>query len=389
MMSTASRTRSLVYGGATIAAFLVLVVLCTATYRGAFEDWTEIEIRTGRAGLSLEAGADVTLRGVTVGEVLSVVSEDDGVVVRVGIEPEEAEIVPRDAGAEILSPSLLGPKYVELVPPGAAPDAALGIAEGTVIAGARPSLEVNAAFDDLMGMLDAINPAELNTALGAFSSTLQGRGAEFGDYLARAEEYLARFNTRLGVLESDFRRAAVVTKTYAAIAPQLLRILDSMSVTAATVVDEEQSLDALFNALYDASGETRKFLLENRMPLRDALTLLRTTTGTLAEYAPMFPCLFRSINDFRKAAEPASGGRYPGLWTHVSLASGSHGYDRIENLPRVVADAPGCSGGPIGTDGPRYQPRNYGEGSPDPYAPYVISGGADLAEILFGEGSGR
>ena len=96
-------------------------------------------------------------------------------------------------------------------------------------------------------------------------------------------------------------RSGWAADIYAAIAPQLLRILDSTSRTGATVTRQSTALTALLRALQQTSDTTRTYLARNAVPLDQALALLRPTTTTLARYAPVFPCLFASLNQERIA----------------------------------------------------------------------------------------
>lgn len=339
-----------------------LAGLCLASYQRAFSDEVMLRLDTPRSGLLLEPGADVALRNVSVGRVDSVrPGAEGGAVIELAVKREYADLVDPASGARIVSPTLLGPKYVELgVPADAAP---AGASDGTALSATAVQIEANAAFEDLVSVLDGVQPAQLNTALGAFATTLEGRGAQLGDYLEQANAYFARFNASLPTMERDLDAAADVSRIYAELAPQLLAVLDATTTTGATVVAREQALGSLLDSLTSASDTTRTFLATNRVPLRQAMELLRPTTTTLARYAPMFPCLFFSLNDLRKAEEPASGGTYPGLWVHLTVLPGADGYDRTADLPEVAADDPDCAGGPVGPNG-HYVPEPFDDNAP-------------------------
>lgn len=377
------RTRLQVRGLAAVGALALAVGLGAAVQQRAFDDSVLVEVRADRAGLLLEPGADVALRNVSIGEVDSVRRDGDDAVIGLRIDPTYARQLSSDASADIVSPTLLGPKYVDLTP---AAGPAGGLQDGDVIAADRVQVEANAAFEDLVDVLDTVRPASLNTALGALSTTLDGRGAQLGDYLAQAAAYFEEFNSVLPTMERDLRTTGEVADIYAAIAPQLLRILDSTSRTGATITQQSQALSALLGALEETSATTRTYLARNAVPLDQALALLRPTTTTLARYAPFFPCLFASLNEERIAEEPASGGRYPGLWVHLTVLPGADGYDRQKNLPVVRADVPGCLGGPVGPNG-HYRPTGFDDGSPSldtTDAPVTLQDADSLYLELFG-----
>lgn len=387
------RTINQVRGVLAVGVLAAMAFGVHGVYTRAWSDDVTIHLSADRSGLLLEAGADVALSNVSVGRVTKVEVTDEGAEIELSIDRDAADLVDPEERVAIVSPTLLGPKYVDLT---AAPSGG-GIDDGHHITADEVQVEANAAFEHLVSVLNGVQPAQLATALGAVSTTLDQRGEELGSYLEQANAYFARFNDSLPAMERDLDAAADVAKIYADVAPELLAVLDATTTTARTVVDRSEALDALLSSLRQTSDTTRSFLATNRVGLRDSMRLLLPTTTTLSRYAPMFPCLFRSLNDYRKSVEPASGGIYPGLWVHLSVLPGADGYDKATELPRVRADQPTCSGGPVGREG-HYVPRGYDDGtrpldntnSPqtprdEPLAVQLF--GRDLAELLTGGGA--
>lgn len=369
-------------GVAAVAALALMAYGVYGAYTRAWSDDVRIQLAADRSGLLLEPGADVALSNVSVGRVTKVEATSEGAAIELALDPDAAELVDPGAPVRIASPTLLGPKYVDLTP------AAVGggLTDGDRIAADDVQVEANAAFEHLVSVLNGVQPAQLNSALGAVSTTLDQRGDELGSYLEQANAYFARFNRSLPALERDLDAAADVSRIYADLAPELLAVLDATSVTARTLVAKSEALDALLVSLRQTSNTTRSFLADNRVGLRRAMELLLPTTTTLSRYAPMFPCLFQSLNDYRKSVEPASGGVYPGLWVHLSVLPGADGYDKSTELPRVRADQPDCSGGPVGRDG-HYVPRGYDDGTRplDNTRSPVVPRTDPLAVQLFGQ----
>lgn len=116
---------------------LVLIVaaafgLTAAFYNRAFANPAEITLQTSRAGLVLDSGGKVKMRGVEIGRVGSVSPVGDGVEIVLEIDRDKITGVPAHVVAEIRATTLFGAKYVELVPETTLDSASL--ADGDVIA---------------------------------------------------------------------------------------------------------------------------------------------------------------------------------------------------------------------------------------------------------------
>lgn len=371
-------------GAVAIVALVAAGSLVVATGAGAFGDTVKVDVATDRAGLLLERGADVSLRNVSIGRVDTVETSETGAVLTLDLEPEFAQHVPANSAVRIVSPTLLGPKYVDFVPPTSAP--ARGLVDGDTVRASSVQVEANAAFENLVRVLDGVRPMELQTALGAVARTVDTRGNQLGTYLEEANVYLARFNKSLPAMERDTAMAREVTSAYARIAPDLLAFLDASTSTGETIVDQEEALDAVLVSLRQTSDTTREFLARTDVPLDQAMHLLRPGTTTLARYAPMFPCLFEGLNRYRKSVEPASGGVYPGLWVRLTVLPGVDPYVAPENLPRVAADSPTCA--VARQRNGWYVPRPYADGAPpldNTGAPLTTQDRRPLAVQLFGD----
>lgn len=371
-------------GALAVVSFVAVSSLVVAAGAGAFDEAVNVDVATDRAGLLLEPGADVSLRNVSIGKVDSVETSEAGAVLALDLEPEFARHVPANSAVRIVSPTLLGPKYVDFVPPASAP--APGLEDGDTVRASTVQVEANAAFENLVRVLDGVRPMELQTALGAIARTVDTRGNQLGVYLERANAYLARFNKSLPAMERDTAMAHEVTSAYARIAPDLLSFLDATTATGESIVDQEEALDAVLVSLRQTSDTTREFLARTDVPLDQAMHLLRPSTTTLARYAPMFPCLFEGLNRYRKSVEPASGGVYPGLWVRLTVLPGVDPYVAPENLPRVAADSPTCA--VARQSNGWYVPRPYADGAPpldNTGAPLTTQDRRPLALQLFGD----
>lgn len=160
MKSGLARILALVLVAAVVIAGLVIF-----TSSGSSRTLTADFPRT----VSLYAGSDVRILGVKVGSVQSVVPEGTKVVVKMSYDPKYK--VPANAKAVIISPSVVGDRFVQLTPAytsGAQmPDnAVLGLDRTAV------PLELDQIFGSLNDLSIALGPDR-----GGLTSTAAGRGA--------------------------------------------------------------------------------------------------------------------------------------------------------------------------------------------------------------------
>ncbi|HVV08206.1 MCE family protein [Amycolatopsis sp.] len=339
------RARHKLLGIAGLAMVALLVWLVVGSYAKAFTPVVHVSVLSDRSGLLMNDGADVTFRGITIGQVRGIDRVGDGAKLDVALDPAQAQRIPADVRAEILAPTVFGAKYVELVA-GPQPSAA-SIQDGAVVRPAQVDTEVNDVFASVVSLLRSIDPAKLNATLGALADTLRGRGNEIGDYITQLNDYLTEFNPSLPQLKQVVADTGPVATTYAAATPDLMRLLDNARVTSGTLVDKHAALDAFFVDVTGLAGNARGFLADNENLLRQSLSDLTPITGLLARYSPVFPCLFSQLNRARSYMEATVGSTRPTIGLFVQLEPAQNGYRNPADLPKVAVDTgPSCYGAP-------------------------------------------
>jgi len=144
------------------------VVAATSTlFSGSFRSYVPVTVVSDRAGLVMERGGKVKMRGVQVGRVRAITTRQDRVSLTLQIYPDQVKYIPANVHARIRATTLFSAKYVELVYPGDPSRARL--AAGAVIRVDNVGTEVNTMFANLVGMLNQIDPAKLNAVLSALA----------------------------------------------------------------------------------------------------------------------------------------------------------------------------------------------------------------------------
>ncbi len=267
---------------------VVLVVALALVLVGAFAFLRGDGTRTVKAVLpsavSLFPGSDVKIMGVRVGKVTAVTPRADSVLVE--MEYDDQYSLPADAQAIVISPSVIGDRYVQLTPAyvdGARLDA------GATIPESRTAVPVE--LDDMVA-----STTRLTDALGP-------RGANRDGAVSRLLRVAASSLTGLGDdLNASLRDVSAASDTFAEAAPGLRRTVRSgagltgelaeydaavrsfdtrLSRVARNLAADRGDLSELLASLAESLGEVAVFVRDNRQALRHNVDGLRSVTGRL------------------------------------------------------------------------------------------------------------
>ncbi len=300
---------------AVIALFLSFTV---AMYNDAFTEVVKVTLKTDRVGNQLLVDSDVKVRGMVVGQVKGIRTSGDGAELDLALEPEQVRHIPANVSARLLPKTLFGERYVNLVLPDRreAP-----LTDGAVIEQDRSSsaIELERVLNDLMPVLQAVQPEKLATTLTAMSQALENRGKPLGETLVQLDAYLGEFNPQLPKLKDGISRLADVSNVYADAAPDLVQALSDATVTSRTLVEQRENLLAVYGTLTTTSLDLNSFLSVNKNNLIQLADVSKPTLELLAEYAPEYPCLLKGLAEFKPIMDEVfgKGTDEPGL--HITL----------------------------------------------------------------------
>ena len=348
----------------TVLALLLVVVVAIGLFRGSFTKSVPVTVIADRAGLVMYPDAKVKLNGAQVGKVASIEHlGDGGAALHLAMDPDSLSAIPANVGALITSSTVFGSKYVELVPP-AAPSADSLSAGARIQGGDHVTVELNTVFEKLVSVLSAVEPAKLNQTLGALSKSLNGRGDKFGQTLVDLDSALANLNPSLDNLNHVLEVSPTVFNSLADAAPDLLSTISNATRIADTVVDQQDSVDALLLSAIGVADIGTDVLTENRQALADVVHLLVPTTDLTNQYNPALTCGLGALLPLANGP----GTPMPGATLLQGFFLGRERYRYPGNLPKVAA-----KGGPQCTDLPNvaYEQR----------PPYVVTDiGANQAQ---------
>ncbi|HEX4189458.1 MAG TPA: MCE family protein [Marmoricola sp.] len=368
-----TQTVSAVVGVIAVVAAFALVALSVALYSHKFTKTDDLTVQSSRAGLMMTKGGAVKLRGVEIGTVAAVRSTSDGADIDLKVDRRYLSAIPDNVGAQIVPTTVFGNKYVDLTVPSSPGPA---IPAGSVITADHVTVEVNSTFESLMGLLDAVKPSQINSALTSLSTALQGNGTTAAHFIGLLDTYLGQINPQLPQFNSDVTQGVKVAGEYADLAPDLVNLAKNGTTVSDTLVANKASLDALLISFTHLANSTGTLASANETNLDKTLQALDPTTKLLARYAPEFPCTFQGLAVDNTLATRAFGLVQQGINAVVGLLPAQSPYEYPTDLPDVRADSgPQCYGLPNLTPGkiPAHEP--FDIGGTNPYAGDVTGGG--------------
>ncbi len=319
-MKPTTRLSDLAFGLVYLGVAAAMVLVAVLVYQKAFVSSVDVELSTGTIGNALQTGSDVKLNGVPVGEVTTIEPTDTGAVLTLALEPETAETLPPATTARLLPKTLFGERYVSLVTPGSALGGS-GLAAGDQISQdvSDEAVELEQLFDELLPLLQSIQPEKLSATLGELATALRGRGEQLGDTLTETADYLAKLNPEVPQMAEDLAQLAEVAGIYEDAAPDLLEALDTLTTTSATLVDQRSQLADTYARVISSADTTEGWVSRNQRTIIVLSRDSRDALGAARPYARQFPCLFRAARDFIPEMDDVLGAGTDEPGIHVSL----------------------------------------------------------------------
>ena len=299
-----------------VAVMVFLVWLTWAFFNKSFVNYDNVTLTGVKAGLSLPENADIKLRGMIVGEVRGVDVKGDEVKFTLGMKPELINEVPADVTAQIVPKTLFGEKYISLIP--ADPDSAAGpkLKAGDTIRGAIVPIEFEKLLNDIYPLLTAVEPENLAVTLSALSTTLEGRGEDFGNTLVTLNNYLEKFNPESQAAVDDIIKLGEVSDAYAGDMPTFGRLLRNSAFSSRTVVAKRTELAAFFDESRRLSDTLTILFRASGDDMIDLAAQSVAPLGVAEKYSSTFPCFFKAYD---RLIDERLDSVFRGLTLHIDL----------------------------------------------------------------------
>lgn len=360
-----------------LVVLAVLLILVFLQFRGVFESKVHLKMLSARAGLVMDPGSKVTYNGVDIGKVgkITEVTRDGKPAAKfeLDVKSQYIKLIPENVDAKIEATTVFGGKYVSLTTP--KHPVPQRITPQHEIDARSVTTEINTVFETITSIAQQVDPVKLNLTLAGAAQALNGLGGKLGQSIVKANAILDDVNPQQPQVRRDIQELAALGDVYANSAPDLLNFLNDADITARTIHQQENNLDAALlsavgfgNTGADIVGRGGPYLARGAADLVPTAQLLDT-------YSPELYCTVRNFHDVEPKIAAALGGKngyslrhelellsgagllvsaavVPLALTQVGALAGLVGgapnpYIYPENLPRVNArggpgGAPGC-----------------------------------------------
>ena len=328
-----------------VVTIIGLVIVSTTLFAGTFKSYVPVTVMSDRAGLVMESGAKVKMRGVEVGRVAGIEGGQGPVRLKLDIDPDQIKYIPANVEAEIKTTTAFGAKFVDLLYP-AHPDSKR-LAKGAVLWSRNVTTEANTTFENLVALLKKVDVSKLNAILNALAEGVRGQGEKIGQAITDANQVLLALNPRSETVRQDWRSLRAFSDTYGAAAQDILSTLNAVSTTSTTITDNASALDALLVNAIGLSQAGINLLAPNQSNLVRAVNVLEPTTNLLMKYNPEYTCMLVGAKWYLdNGGYDTVGGNGRTIILDAGLLFGNDPYLYPDNLPIVAA-----KGGPGGKPG--------------------------------------
>jgi phospholipid/cholesterol/gamma-HCH transport system substrate-binding protein len=273
---------------AAVAVVAVIAALLVTFWPGSKQQYIYADFpRT----VSLYEGSDVKILGVAVGKVDSVVPA--GTKVRVKLHYDAKYKVPANAKAAVISPSIVGDRFVQLTPAYSGGDVMADNARLGIDKTATP-LELDEIFSSINDLDIALGPDGANKAdaggvgpltrlLDSTARNFGGQGVEFNKTLKNFGAFTKTLSDNKDELFGTLGQVEKFTSTLAKNDQTVRRFNDSLAGGADLLADERQDLAAVLKNLSIAMTQVRGFVKDNRASLTRNISGLNKISKTLVK----------------------------------------------------------------------------------------------------------
>ncbi len=227
------------------------------------------------------AGAEVSYRGVRVGQVEELVLTDAGVDLHLSVDKDYDDI-PADTLAVVGNRSAVGEQYVELQPQ---EDGGPFLRDGAEIDqdDTRIPLSTTTLLTNLSNTVESVGEDDLRTVVSEFGSAFQGTGRDLGRIIDTSNAFIETADANFEMTTDLIKDGNTVLRGQLASGSSLRTFAREFKKFSGTLVLADRDLRTVIDNGSVTATELRTFLEENEVELSELLNNLVTTGEVVVE----------------------------------------------------------------------------------------------------------
>ena len=291
-------------------------------------------------------GAEVTYRGVTIGEVSAMKLTDGGIDMVLDIE-DSFDDIPRNSRALVGSRSAVGEQYVELQPQA---DGEPFFTEGDEIPRNMTAipLPTTQLLSDLVTTVDSVDKEDLRTVVNEAGTAFEGVGPDLGTIIETSSSFIQTANDNFDVTRALINTSDTVLTTQIDKRSAIRSFANDLAAFSTTLANSDDDLRQVIDNGATSTQRLRVFLENNRDDLGQLINNLVTTGRVvvrnidgLEQALVIFPYVV--AGGFTVVARDPESGKQDahfGLIINEGSPVCEQGYDAPVRAPQDRADIP-------------------------------------------------
>ncbi|MFT4288218.1 MCE family protein [Nocardioides sp.] len=229
-------------------------------------------------------GAEVTYRGVKIGQVKKLELTEDGVDVYLGVD-KSYDAIPADTLAVVGNRSAIGEQYVELQPQSKAEPY---LRDGTELARSetRTPLPTEQLLADAATTVDSVDQQALQTTVTELGAAFAGTGEDLQQILDTGMSFIQTANDNFDVTTALIRDANTVLSGQVDTQSSIRDFAKNLELFSGTLAGNDKALRRLLVNGAAGAAELKTFLDENKVDLTELLSESVTTGEIVLKKLP-------------------------------------------------------------------------------------------------------
>ncbi|WP_372729386.1 MCE family protein [Nocardioides sp.] len=228
------------------------------------------------------AGAEVSYRGVRVGQVEKLVLTDDGVDVYLDVD-NRYDTIPADTLAVVGNRSAVGEQYVELQPqvdtkPYLSNNSEIDVKD------TRTPIQTKQLLTNLSNTVQSVDQKALKTTVREMGKAFGGTGEDLQRLIDSGDSFIEAANDNFDVTTALIRDSNTVLQGQIASTSAIRTFASELSLFSSSLAGSDQDLRNVINRGSATAAQLRRFLEDNEVDLGQLVNNLVTTGEVVVKH---------------------------------------------------------------------------------------------------------